>query len=255
MKQPKCYANKYDNCIATMSKEHCLSHVILDTIDPSGLVKVVGAPWLNGKGETISTASLAAKVLCSGHNNELSVLDREAGRLFKAVCETENILLSPRKNPRHADYKFDGNLLERWCLKVLCGYAASGNFQTGNVIPPPPNWVDVVFGKAPFTEGHGMYYSWDEGQTVQTVVHHAGVFSLSKNGAVCGVRVVLGVNSFSLVMQKPDHVSRLSSNSLVPMNGYRPIGIFYTDGISRRRLHLSWSVPGDQKVVMVSFRV
>ena len=180
-------------------------------------------------------------------------MDAEARRFFKAVCETENTLLSLRKNPRHADYKFDGNLLERWCLKVLCGYAASGNFQTGIVVPPPPNWVDAVFGQAPFMEGHGLYYSWDEGKTVQTVVHHAGVFSLSKNGNLCGVRVVLGVNSFSLVMQKPDDVSRLARNSLVRMNGYRPKEIFYTDGISERRLHLKWSVPGDEKVVQVGF--
>ena len=236
-----------------MSREHGLSRVILDTIDPGGKVKVVGAPWLNGREETISTANLTAKVLCSAHNNALSVLDSEAGRFFMAVCDTENILLSSRKNPQHADYKFDGSLLERWCLKVLCGYATSGNFQTGIVISVPPDWVDIVFGKAPFREGHGLYYSWDEGKTVQTVVHHAGVFSLSMNGTVCGVRIVLGVNSFSLVMQKPDGVSRLARNSLVPMNGYRPNGIVYTDGISERRLHLTWFVPGDQKLVTVRF--
>jgi hypothetical protein len=58
MKQPKCYANHYDNCSATMSNEHCLSRAVLDIIDPTGMVRVVGAPWLSGKEETISTANL-----------------------------------------------------------------------------------------------------------------------------------------------------------------------------------------------------
>src|SRR5580692_9749094 len=255
MKQPKCYANHYDNYSATMSNEHCLSRAVLEIIDPTGMVRVVGAPWLNGKEETISTANLTAKVLCSKHNSELSVLDAEAGRFFKAVCETEKILLSARKNPQHAEYKFDGKLLERWCLKVLCGYAASGNFQTGIATRPQPSWVDVVFGKWPFIDGHGLYYSWDEGDTVQTVVNHAGVFSLIRNGIVCGVRIALAVNSFTLLMEKPDQTTRLKKHSLVPVNGYRPIEICYTDGISERRLRLRWTVPGDQKIVTVGFRV
>jgi hypothetical protein len=57
----------------------------------------------------------------------------------------------------------DGERLERWLLKVLCGGLFSGAFRIGpdttmKGIDPPIEWLQILFGQARFTERQGLYY-------------------------------------------------------------------------------------------------
>jgi hypothetical protein len=256
MKQSKCYANQYDDCSDKMSGEHCLSLGILDVISPDGQVIVGGSPWLKGERRPIPSLALVANVLCTAHNKALSPLDKEAIRLFTAMTETEEILLSPNKRPQHASYRFNGDVIERWMMKVLCGYAASGNFQSGVKLAPPKGWVDVVFGKAVFPPHRGgLFYSWGEGTVRQDQGRHAGVYCVTSDLGVCGARVELNAHSFTVTTAHPEDSFREARDSFMPVKGHRPAQVICTDGVSERVLNFGWSVPGENKAVVVKFDV
>ena len=72
-----CYAVHLGDCAGGLSKEHYVSESVLEIAGTA--VQVTGFPWQPG-GETaqIGTASLAAKILCKHHNEQLSPLDSVA---------------------------------------------------------------------------------------------------------------------------------------------------------------------------------
>jgi hypothetical protein len=256
MKQLKCYANHYDNCTDKMSAEHPLSHNILKLIDSAGTgeVRVVGAPWLKGESKLIPTPVLVANVLCTGHNKALSPLDKEAGRFFEAMCTAEDILLSKRKRPQHASHRFSGDLLERWMMKVLCGFAVSGNLRDKVKFMPPQDWVDFIFGKKVFPPGRGgLFYGWAEGTEKQDQGRHAGVHLISSEFGPCGIKVELNAHSFTLTTSQPIPAYRKEVGSFMPVKGYRPAQLVCTDGVSERTFYLDWAVPGENARIVLGF--
>ncbi len=115
----RCYARALSDCDRKLSREHYISESILSLRDKS--IGITGFPWLDsGEQRSISKASLTAKVLCSRHNSVLSGLDSTALLLFTYLMglnieENQEVLL------------INGEEIERWMLKALCGVVASGN--------------------------------------------------------------------------------------------------------------------------------
>jgi hypothetical protein len=150
----RCYARAISDCDRNLSREHYISESILHLRDKS--ISITGFPWLNsGEQRSISKTSLTAKVLCSRHNSVLSGLDSTALLLFTYLMglnieENQEVLL------------VNGEEIERWMLKVLCGIAASGNVvrNTNRLLgwEPPYNWLEILFGSGRIPLDCGLYY-------------------------------------------------------------------------------------------------
>lgn len=121
-------------------------------------------------------ASLTAKILCSAHNNALSVVDETACAVFSAYRElARNGRLGFRQHaPQH--YQFDGHRLERWFLKTLINMAIGGGVSLGEPIGsdsirggcPSKRLVDIAFGKRCFFNGAGLYSVGYVGQNIRS---------------------------------------------------------------------------------------
>jgi hypothetical protein len=105
-----------------MSGEHFLSRALMRLVEADdGGVFVSGFSWQKdpAQRERFGINSLVANVLCRKHNSQLSDLDSEALSLVRLI---------ERSNAKEAGFfldTIDGDLLERYLLKVLCGVLAS----------------------------------------------------------------------------------------------------------------------------------
>jgi hypothetical protein len=155
---PKCYASSTGDCSVKMSREHYISDDVLRTIDTTGAVKVDGLPWQKDpKGQWISRASMVARVLCKRHNEALSGLDAEAGRLIRTIGRFNTDF--HREKPKNDIGFFAGEDIERWMLKTVCAMVASGNargeLSARRVVPN--KWVEMLFRPAGVGEPLGLY--------------------------------------------------------------------------------------------------
>jgi hypothetical protein len=134
-------------------------------------VRVRGFSWLNGKDREISVASFQKRILCEGHNNELSPLDAEA----KHVLETfEQIVLElqrtaglkpPNAYRKPKTWYIDGSKFERWAAKLLVGLVCAE--ETNNkwhdsgteALEPPARIVQAIFNHKEFVEPAGLHFA------------------------------------------------------------------------------------------------
>jgi hypothetical protein len=151
--QPGCYAGVLADCAGGLSREHYFSDAVMKLFGDVDL-KVSGLPWQKeGEQKTLRAASLVANVLCQKHNQRLSPLDKEAEQFFGTIykCTRGGIQgLIPTDEMR---FEFDGRLIERWMLKIVCGAIASGNYG-GQSRVVPVSWVDVLFERREWPEVH-----------------------------------------------------------------------------------------------------
>lgn len=145
---PKCYAMELCDCSKTISKEHYFSKSVMNLWGKEGILE---APFIVGKCKSLKVESLSAKILCERHNNALSSLDDLAKKFFEfALLKTE-----------HKHLIIRGADLERWMLKVMCGYIATGYAQTksGNLMPakpPPLAALNTLFGNLELPKSWGL---------------------------------------------------------------------------------------------------
>ena len=134
-------------------------------------LKVSGLPWQkDGAQKTLRAASLVANVLCQEHNQRLSPLDKEAAQFFETIykCTRGGIQgLIPTDDLR---FEFDGRLIERWMLKVICGAIASGNYG-GQSRVVPLSWIDVLYERRAWPEEFTFYLMDERHYTVPDYDH------------------------------------------------------------------------------------
>ncbi len=89
-----------------------------------GQVEFGGLPWVEpGTTVTYGVNSLVSNILCKRHNEALSPLDAEAGRIFRSLQDI-CLNLSPKTKSLSRKAKWflvSGQALELWCLKTLFG--------------------------------------------------------------------------------------------------------------------------------------
>ncbi len=101
-------------------------------------------------------------MLCTNHNNILgpfdafaNVFDDQLRRIAGAGTVSTHI-------------QFNGNNLERWMLKTLCGLLASGSARKHNAkklaSDIPEFWVNVLFGRCDLAPPLGLYISGTIGE-------------------------------------------------------------------------------------------
>lgn len=139
-----------------ISKEHLISKSVFhNDIDYNpGFIRGYGLPWNENKMVEIPFASLSAKVLCNHHNNALSNLDSEAGKVAKTFLEVKNIFFkkSLRSNEEKIIFRHSGDLLERWFLKTFINFQSLYNKNT----LPPKELVEIVFGLRKYPNSVGL---------------------------------------------------------------------------------------------------
>ena len=155
---PKCYARFTNDCSTKISGEHYISRTVLESMETADGVQVTGLRWQKQQvPQWISPGALTANILCKRHNEALSPLDAQAGRLIRAITTFDADFNSPA--PKTDIKFFAGEDIERWMLKTTCGMVQA------KALPPdafrmtevPQEWVDILFGKLVWNAPFGLY--------------------------------------------------------------------------------------------------
>jgi hypothetical protein len=107
-----------------------------------GQLEVSKFVWLpQGSSRTIAPSALKAKVLCASHNSALSSFDVIGERFCHLILQTGH----PTREARTFAGLFNGEDLERWFLKVLCGVTAMEHASSGTPWRAPVPWLESLF--------------------------------------------------------------------------------------------------------------
>lgn len=167
-----CWASCVGGCREGFSREHLVSQGLF--VDDR--VRVEGLSWcLNGPKE-ISLASLTAKILCRGHNSDLSPVDTAGGAAFGVFRQLRTVANERRGMTAGAwdvrEYHVDGPMLERWLLKTLINLTYTRDLPIGSLDVekgcPARGLVEVTFGTRQFTGKAGLYFVLKAGHEVQS---------------------------------------------------------------------------------------
>lgn len=225
---PKCYARALADCSAEITREHYVSNAVLKLL-PLKEMQIHNAPFL-APGQVIgaSQASMPSKVLCGRHNAALSPLDVVGQRFFEvALAKTDQTYSVMR-----------GIELERWMLKFMCGFLASGQALTrdGRRVPksePPARLLRVLFGTDALNDGCGLYLANKSGREIATGQMTYAVFE--HNGSTGGcVFVIDHVELFFALTPMPESLGE--GVTVV----YRPASIMIEKDSTYREVHLGW---------------
>jgi len=119
----RCYLRSTNDCCNKITLEDTISKNVLQAMARgSDLIEMGGLYW-KAPGELVQLGinNLGSKVLCKRHNSALSPLDAAAGRLFRTLQEIAADIRNDSPSSEGKWFFVGGELIELWCLKVLCG--------------------------------------------------------------------------------------------------------------------------------------
>lgn len=148
----RCYARDLADCCTQISREHYISESILED---HGGVFFVTRSRMGWEEKRLSANALAAKMLCKRHNTALSSLD-EAGRAFVRCLR----FAQERAAANGGGDTLNGIDVERWILKMLCGYTV----LDGDVVPLA--WQRLLFGYDEIRLPSGLHVNVAVGDTI-----------------------------------------------------------------------------------------
>ena len=225
------------DCSLKLSREHFVSESLLELLNRDNDLRVSGFRWQEaGQEKVLSPNALASRVLCDRHNTALSPVDEIAVNLFTAFNEE-----GATRSGRQLLHLFSGHDLERWLLKILCGFVYSRNLWStdGTEVSIPTNWVQILFGNADFSDGQGLYICTQLGH------QFSGPFGLKlrpigdSNGLngigvlVCGYELILSMTGFP---------SRSFDGRAF---AYRPAELYVTGPAFEKSILFSWQGAAD----------
>lgn len=219
-----CFLQGFGACRGGLSREHYISESVLRATGANPAAKIGGLAWQPADTiQSIGIGSLQSKILCEGHNSNLSPIDAVAANLFKTLHAID------KDRPSVPSLStFDGPGFERWLLKVLFGISASGGFQ---IKAPPDNWKAILMG-APWPESRGMYVFPPDGSEmfssdlyIETKLNPATKEILAASFRFAGI-------TFNLLFGKPDHP--------LAFGIHRPRGLIFQHDSEERRVEFLW---------------
>src|SRR5215467_7599163 len=83
-----CWAEALEDCSAEPSKEHLITAALFS----GGSVTVKGLHWCRSSPRRIGVSAFSRQMLCKRHNNELSEVDNEAVRAFRAFKDFGEVI-------------------------------------------------------------------------------------------------------------------------------------------------------------------
>ncbi|MDX2091216.1 MAG: hypothetical protein SFX73_25380 [Kofleriaceae bacterium] len=147
---PDCYANTLDDCCSEINQEHYISKKLLKRL---GRFEAEGFAWRPKKGPV--GLNLQARILCERHNTALSPLDA-------MITDLYDLMRAWQDRKELGERVLDGEDLERWALKALCGLVMSGGVRPGrdqaNETEPsiPRKYARILFGEAEMPKRWGF---------------------------------------------------------------------------------------------------
>jgi hypothetical protein len=187
----KCWAECLGDCSGVISKEHLVSEGLFS----GRAVSVRGFHWCKGSTRELPIRKLTANILCVGHNNGSSNLDKAAQEAFQTLKDIRE-LRSVREALKAkiwtvVDYTIDGLALERWFLKTLINVAYTNwehelfavNEGDGAV---PEELVEIVFGRRRFDRTAGLYYVGGIGDPVDDSIDRVAIEGILRVEAASG---------------------------------------------------------------------
>lgn len=178
-----------------MSVEHIFSKA---TSRKGSEVELAVKGMANMPDRSIGFDGPKARILCESHNSKLSPLDSEA---MKLAVGLHNFV----DGVKHATVELSGLLLERWALKSLINFLASGLGHKNKWLPDE-DLVRSVFGLKALPSGCGLYLlrvdSYTPISTEQTGITPAWMGSADGTPHECmGAIVYLHGAAFFLLLQ------------------------------------------------------
>jgi hypothetical protein len=199
VRERKCLFKDTHNCGSGISADHFLSKAVLTQLTHDKLL-------FEGPGFSYEVAprsdSLTVKRLCKRHNEAVSKLDAQAGRLFRSIHAIGRELAQPQEDWQRL-HLFNGQDIERWLLKTMCmTYFAARSEINPRTHVLPPYLLDLFYGH-PWRVPSGMYV------TVRDPSEHtlrvqldpsAGISLHALGNVVVGVSVNLSGFTFTLFL-------------------------------------------------------
>jgi hypothetical protein len=222
---PKCYARRDGNCSPKISKEHFISKTLLQRIQRDNTAKIAGLAWQAPQTfQRVPIKGLASNILCERHNSALSGLDATFGAFTQAIGDFDRA-----KSIERTTLKFSGNDIERWTLKCLIGFTASGNLKAGL----KPECVDLLFKRQRWPEAWGLYFA----NVGSNPIYHTDSFLIETlttpdRTVVLAARFYIQGLPFLLILGKPDEARSFGVR--------HPSEIVLRSAVRERTLRLSW---------------
>jgi hypothetical protein len=240
---PKCYARSLGGCCKKISAEHWLSKSILELVEHGHgkKSKVVAftrsTPEREGITEDRGVGSLTGKMLCVAHNGRLSGLDSAGKKMFEAMESVHHGSSQYREKVHH----IDGDLLERFLLKTICGGMFSGNmgplFGSFKGVPPRLEWLKALFEGISLPDRYGLYYiAVGENEIIRAdrKILDFTLLTSTEPKEAAGIRAKLfGIEFVLLMADLPQGIQTPFETGL-----YRPSGL-RVDG-SNARIEFEW---------------
>ncbi len=223
-----CYAAHLGDCMGGISKEHYISRSVLEIAGKA--IQVSGFPWQKShEPSEIGISALASRILCSHHNSDLSPLD-EAGSKFLRALKSSFDEAFRDGDFAHEVFFIDGDKLELWLLKVLCGI-----FKACSPVEVPQRWIEILFQRQPFPEGCGMHIFGEPGSSGWFFNLLRVISVRDKKGDLAGAKFGIGGLAFLLAFGRP----LFSEEGIQSL--YRPKSIVIEKDCNTRRLDFSWA--------------
>jgi hypothetical protein len=156
-----CWAECLGDCSDKMSREHIFSKGIFFSDE----LTVQGLAWCSDTPVSVGLASLTAKILCSKHNNDLSVADSAAASATRAFEEALALhKFREQFRPTYwsrRDFNINGYELESWFLKTLINVSFRSEKLIGKDATEPGipsrQLVEIAFQRRRFEAPAGLY--------------------------------------------------------------------------------------------------
>ncbi len=230
------FARELNDCSKKISNEHIISRNVLYHLFHKNKIQILGPKF--DKNTFISITSITSKVLCERHNNALSQLDELAFKFF-------SFLYLPSITQDFS--MINGNELERWFLKPLCGFYSSGiafdAVRDGWV--PPKTWVDALFKIAPMPPSGGLNVisNWNYQQNF----HELSLKPIDKDNRNAILLKIAG-HFFIYTIMAIINYSPIDNNA--PKLIKRPKVFLVIEDNCQREIHTGWFWGDNYKVVM-----
>ena len=235
-----CYAATLGDCSGGASAEHYISESVLRLVGTA--VRVSGFPWqAEGVRQDIGIGSLSANILCRRHNERLSSLD-EIGKAFVRALKTSFDHAFEGPDFSDESITIDGDSLERWLLKVLCGVLT---VMKGHSIPTL--WLEILFRDKPFPQHHGLYFFGKLGKASWLFNLLRLISVPTKQGDIAGAKFGIGGVPILLAFGKPDLGDPQFSSY------FRPDSIEISKGGNIKKIDFKWH--GDKGGGTVTFQI
>ncbi|HXI23012.1 MAG TPA: hypothetical protein VNG71_03980 [Pyrinomonadaceae bacterium] len=224
-----------------------------------------GFSWVKGEHKEIGLDSFQSRILCEGHNRQLSPLDAEAQKLFETFEQiVHNLKANATVKPRNAYRKpktwtVDGFKIERWAAKFLVGLLCAEQTDSqwydnhSRAIEPPLWVVEAIFGSGQFEEPAGLYFATSyqadlaSGLGIGPLSHPDGNEIVGADVSFGGFRFVIWLSRDSLKsFSIPPPTGVISTMDEADLKYRLELMQFPIRNVVNQRLVFQWRVPALQ---------